>query len=109
MHGAASIFAFVSLAVLSYMFGEEERRKQPGPGRSPEYWQRFHQTCAAVISLAILVQIAFPVTHTWQAHATRVTETVMCVAFGVSWLAKGLDLRAFRAARNLSAELSAAP
>ena len=91
------------------MFGEEERRKRPGPGRPPEFWQRFHRTCAVVISLAILAQIAFLVTHSWQAHATLVTETVMCVAFGVSWLAKGLDLRALRAARHVSAELSAAP
>jgi hypothetical protein len=93
---AAGIF-IVSLAIITFSFGRQEgRRSQQRPsGRarlSPSFWRWFHW----LAGLAILASVGFIVfaerEHFFTSYALLVGETVALVAFGASWLTKGLEL-----------------
>ena len=88
-----------SLAVISYFFGKREGRRPPREGkRSPEFWKRYHQLCAAAIAAAIawiiLTELAGGVPR-----GLLYGEIVAVVAFGLSWLMKGLELDILRGTR----------
>jgi hypothetical protein len=97
VHLISSGVFILSLAVISFFFGVQEgRRTQERPtGRamlSPRFWRWFHWTAA----LLILVSVAFlgftEFKHEYPAHSRFIAETVAIVAFGLSWLFKGLEL-----------------
>jgi hypothetical protein len=86
----------VSLAIISFLFGlQEGRRPQERPTgratRSPKFWRWFHWTIALVILVAVTLTTWATDHHTF-AHARLIGEFVAIVAFGASWLAKGLEL-----------------
>ena len=95
-YSAAAVF-ILSLALMSFFFGlQEGRRTRQRAGRlsalSPSFWRWFHWFMA----LAILLAGAFAYSS-WRGNMYPdyyliVAETVAIVAFGLSWLAKGLEL-----------------
>jgi hypothetical protein len=92
---SAGIF-IVSLAIISFFFGlQEGRRPQQRPaGRAmlpPKFWRWFHWTMALVILVAVTFTTWATDHHTF-ADARLIGEVVAIVAFGASWLAKGLEL-----------------
>jgi hypothetical protein len=86
----ASAFVFIaSLAVISSYFG----RSAPGdnrPGR--EFARRYHWTCAGII-VAALVLAGVSGVFGWPDKGLLIAEVAAILAFGASWLAKGLEIR----------------
>lgn len=81
-----------SLGVICYFFGvrEGKREVRPNARHTPQFWRRFHWTCAGVIAAAI----AFLPFGRWVLDlriTLLVSEVVAVVAFGVSWLMKGFE------------------
>jgi hypothetical protein len=97
VHLASSGVFILSLAVISFFFGlQEGRRTQQRPtGRamlSPHFWRWFHWTAALLILASVAFLGVTEFQHTYPAHSRFVAETVAVVAFGLSWLFKGLEL-----------------
>jgi hypothetical protein len=92
----AGIF-IVSLGVISFMFGwREGNRPQQRDGhwarRSPEFWRRFHWTCAGGIAAAVVFMAVSELSGWLTQYALIIGETVAVFSFGLSWLMKGLEL-----------------
>jgi hypothetical protein len=89
--GAAFVF-ITALAVICWFFGVREGGRQARPGkRSPVFWCNFHWTCAGVIT-GSLVFVGLAAVAGGPEKALLVGEAASVWAFGVSWLAKGLEL-----------------
>jgi hypothetical protein len=87
----AAIF-ILSLAVISFLFG---RREGLRPDRNPEQQvrgRRLHYACG----WAILGAVAYVLVTKWlgqfDEHSLFYGETIAVLAFGASWLMKGLEL-----------------
>jgi hypothetical protein len=93
---SAAIF-IVLLGIISLFFGVREgRRSQRRDGEtarmSPTFWRRFHWICAATIALALVFIAVSKITGWLSAYSLIIGETVAVLAFGLSWLVKGLEL-----------------
>ncbi|MFC5261638.1 hypothetical protein ACFPJ1_05890 [Kribbella qitaiheensis] len=101
IHFACAAIFIVSLAITSYSFGVREgnrpriRNGQPAKG-SPEFWRRFHWSCAAIIVLALIFIVVTMLTDWLRDYSLIIGEAVAVFAFGASWLTKGLELDFFR-------------
>lgn len=94
--GSAAVF-IVCLGLLSYDFAKRERsRGQARIGhdarRSPEFWYRFHASMAGLIALAAAFIALTQWLGVFDTHSILIGEIVVTLAFGLSWLLKGLDL-----------------
>ena len=91
----AAVF-ILSLGFLCYDFAKRERqRPQQRPGHdahhSPEFWYSFHLSMAGLIGLAVALIVLTQATGVFDKHSILIGEIVVTVAFGLSWLFKGLD------------------
>ncbi|HWB36267.1 MAG TPA: hypothetical protein VHA75_09605 [Rugosimonospora sp.] len=93
VHYVCATLFLGSLGVISIFFGLQEGRRPPRPGhRSPLFWRRFHWCCAGVIAAAGAF-IAVSMLTGWLAgYCLIIGETAADLAFGLSWLFKGLEL-----------------
>ena len=87
----------ISLGVISLFFGirEGKRTQQRVGGRarmSPTFWKRFHWACAAAIGLALLFIGVTEISRWFNQYSLIIGETAAVIAFGLSWLMKGLEL-----------------
>jgi hypothetical protein len=92
----AAIF-IASLAITCYSFGVREGgRSQQRWGhnakRSPLFWRWFHWSCALLIVGAVAYVAMTKATGWHKNYAMIIGESVAVLAFGVSWLMKGLEL-----------------
>jgi hypothetical protein len=88
---AAAVF-LGSLAVISYFFGVREGAREAREGRRPPaFWRWYHWVCAGAIGAALL-EIVLTGLAGWPGWSLLFGETVAIVAFGASWLMKGLEL-----------------
>jgi len=102
VHFTAAAVFIGSLAAISYFFGRREgdRPQERATGRArytPQFWRAFHWTCAGLIVLAVAYLLLRQVVR-GDDYALLETETVSALAFGASWLAKGLELDVLRGA-----------
>jgi hypothetical protein len=93
---AAGVF-IVSLAIISFFFGLQEGRRSPQRvGRraamSPTFWRWFHWANAAAILLAVVFMVLSRQENMFTGYSLFIGQVVAIVAFGLSWLAKGLEL-----------------
>ena len=98
VHYIAAGAFIVSLAVISYFFGKREgtRPPQEGKRRSRRFWRLYHWACAGAIGVA-LVWIAVTELTEWGPNESLLYgEAVSALAFGASWLWKGLELDMLR-------------
>lgn len=107
VHYVCAVVFIASLAVISYFFGvRESKRTQQRPGHaarmSPTFWRNFHYACAVVIVLAIAAVAVTKLTGWLDEYSLIYGETVAVVAFGLSWLAKGLELDVLRPGATVS-------
>jgi hypothetical protein len=87
-----------SLAVMSYLFGLREGERPPQPGkRPPGFWRWFHWSCAIAIVAAVVFVALTKLLDWFDSYSLLIGETVAVLAFGVSWLMKGLELDILRA------------
>jgi hypothetical protein len=105
VHFVSAAVFLVSLAIISFIFGAQEgRRPRQRPTRramlSPTFWRWFHWICA----FAVLAGLGFAVLAKRQnmtaGHPILIGEIVALVAFGLSWLFKGLELDILFGARG---------
>jgi hypothetical protein len=92
----AAIF-IASLAITCYSFGVREGgRSQQRWGhkakRSPLFWRWFHWSCALLIVAAVVFSLIMKTTGWLQNYSLIIGESIAVLAFGVSWLMKGLEL-----------------
>ncbi|MGH8836154.1 MAG: hypothetical protein ACRDWG_14330 [Actinomycetes bacterium] len=97
---SASVF-IISLAAMSYFFGVREgNRSQVRGGErsrfSPTFWRWFHWGCTILIGLAIAFVVITQLGGWLKGYSLLIGEVVVVLAFGASWLAKGLELRVLR-------------
>ena len=96
IHYAAAAIFIGSLGVISFFFGVREGARPARPGRrSPTFWRNFHWLCAGAIAFAI-VGIVVSELVGWPPKALLLGETLAVLAFGASWLMKGLELDILR-------------
>jgi hypothetical protein len=101
VHGVSAALFILSLAVISFFFGVREgRRSQRRDGRrakmSPAFWRRFHWACASAIVLAVVFVAATKLLGWFADYSLLVGEAAALLAFGLSWLMKGLELDILR-------------
>ena len=98
IHYVSAAIFITSLAVLSYYFGNREGARTPAPGqqRSPRFWKTFHWACAGAIAFALLWMLADAAFGWGPRRVLLYGETLSVIAFGVSWLFKGLERDMFR-------------
>jgi len=91
--GAAAVF-IVLLALVSLTFGFREGKRPPADDmrRSPTFWRRYHLVCAGAIAAAVAF-IGFSKVVAGPANYLLIGEVVAVMAFGASWLMKGLELK----------------
>jgi hypothetical protein len=87
----AAVF-ILSLAVSSFFYGRREGRR---PDRTAEQQARgklLHRACGFVILAAVAYVLITKWLHQFDEHSLFYGETVAVLAFGLSWLMKGLEL-----------------
>ncbi|GAA2337563.1 hypothetical protein [Dactylosporangium salmoneum] len=94
VHYVSAAVFIISLGIISLYFGiREGKRTQLRGRRSPEFWRRFHFTCAAGIAVAVVFIAVAKFTGWLDDYALIIGETLSILSFGASWLMKGLELR----------------
>lgn len=101
VHYTAAAVFIVSLAIISFFFGLQEGRRSPQRvGRraamSPTFWRWFHWTSATAILLAVVFMVVSRQGNMFTGYSLFIGQVVATVAFGLSWLAKGLELDVLR-------------
>jgi hypothetical protein len=91
----AAVF-ILCLGLLCFDFARRERqRTQKRAGhdahQSPEFWYSFHLSMAGLIGLAAAFIVLTQAIGVFDRHSILIGEIVVTVAFGLSWLFKGLD------------------
>jgi hypothetical protein len=97
VHFAAAAAFLIALAALSVVFGVREGTRPRRAGKlSPSFWRGYHWTCAGAIAVALLWIAATEISGWGPASALLYGESAALIAFGASWLAKGLELDMLR-------------
>lgn len=76
------------LAAISVRFGREAQTKERG---SP--WAPYHYACAVVIVVACAYIAVTKLSGVGDEYSLLIGETAAVLAFGASWLSKGLELK----------------
>ncbi len=106
VHFACALVFILSLAFLSYCFGYREQRRpdrgngaerasdrDPGSRPSLRRWAAYHYACSGIIIGAVVLLIASKLTGVLAGHSLLWAECITVWAFGLSWLAKGSELK----------------
>lgn len=98
IHFVAAAVFIGSLAVISYFFGKREGARPPleGKRRSRRFWRLYHWACAGAIVLALLFIAVTELSGSGPRNSLLYGEAVAVLAFGASWLWKGLELDMLR-------------
>jgi hypothetical protein len=93
IHYGGAVSLIVLLAVISVFFGIKEAKRAPSAGhRPPVFWTWFHWGCAAVIACACGYMLLANSAHVLDdRYSLLIGESVSVVAFGLSWLFKGVE------------------
>jgi len=97
VHYVCATVFILSLGIITFFFGVREgRRSQQRDGhrasRSPTFWRRFHWSCAGAIGLSVAFIAASMLSGWFTGYSLIIGETAAILAFGLSWLMKGLEL-----------------
>jgi hypothetical protein len=94
IHYAASFAFVVSLGVISLLFGlREKKRKGRQTTFPPRFWRWFHITCALGIAAGGAWMAFSHFADVGPYWSFLLGETICASAFGVSWFAKGFEMR----------------
>jgi len=96
IHFSFAAAFILCLGLMCYDFARRERlRPQKRAGhdahQSPEFWYGFHLSMAVLIGLAAAFIVLTQALGVFDNHSILIGEIVVTVAFGLSWLFKGLD------------------
>ena len=102
IHFTCAAFFIVSLGILCVDFARRERtrtRSRVGGRQAqfpPTFWYIFHLSMAVLIFCAIGFIVVTQSLGVFDKHSILIGETVVTLAFGFSWLLKGLDFDVLR-------------
>jgi Protein of unknown function (DUF998) len=97
IHFIAAAAFIVSLAVLSVFFGVREGKRKPKAGKlPPRFWRTYHWVCACLIGAALLWMGLTELLEWGPRESLLYAEGLSLLAFGASWLWKGLELDMLR-------------
>lgn len=96
VHFASAAVFIGSLAVISWYFANRAAGDDR-PGR--ELSRRYHRTCAGIIAAALGLA-ALKGLFGWPDYGLLVAEVAAVLAFGASWLKKGLEIREYLAQKK---------
>jgi hypothetical protein len=93
-HFVSAVIFITALAALSFFFGVREGARPPQKGKLPPmFWRVYHWVCAGLIVAALLWMGSYELFAHWGPSQTLlIGEALSLVAFGASWLLKGLEL-----------------
>jgi hypothetical protein len=96
VHYVCAVVFILAVGLISLFFGVREGRRpqERGDARarfSPTFWRRFHFGCAGAIGFAVGFVGVSQLTGWLSGHSLFIAETTAIVAFGLSWLVKGLE------------------
>lgn len=99
IHYLCAACFIVSLGILCYDFARRERKRpQRRVGYDahlpPKFWYSFHLSMAIAIGCAVVFIVVTQSLGVFDKHSILIGEIVVTVAFGLSWLLKGLDRNA---------------
>lgn len=105
IHYTSAAIFIVSLAIISFFFGLQEGRRSPQRAgcrarMSPTFWRWFHWVCASVILLAVVFTVLTTQNDMFHTYSLLIGESIAVVAFGLSWLFKGLELDVLKGPRS---------
>lgn len=106
IHYGSAVAFITLLAPITFLFGRNEGRRPPRPGRrSPQFWRAFHWTCTFFILVGAALAAYAGITG-GPDKGVLIGEWIAVWAFSASWLMKGaeLDILRGRASRRASAE-----
>jgi hypothetical protein len=91
IHFVAAAVFIACLAAISFLFARREKKYN-----NSDFWSRFHIFCGWAIVAAVAWVIVGNVLNVdlWGLTPLYLGEIISVWAFGVSWLAKGMNLRA---------------
>ncbi len=103
----------VCLMIISQGFADREAdREQHRHGYdarfSPRFWCWFHRLANVAIVAAVAFIVITQILDVFGGYALLIGESVICIAFGASWLMKGMELGVLRQAGS-AAPLMAEP
>ncbi len=93
MHFTSAAIFILSLAAISWLFGKREAARTDRP-TSPQLRKWFHWGCSIVIVLAVIGIVVTKALKQFDDYSLLVGESIAVLAFGSSWLVKGLELKA---------------
>jgi hypothetical protein len=97
IHFVGAAVFLTSLCVLSFFFGVREGKRKRQPGKlPPKFWRTFHWVCAGVMAVALIFMGLTELLDAGPHNRLLYGETASLLAFGVSWLWKGLELDTLR-------------
>jgi len=93
-HFVSAVIFITCLALSSFFFGVREGARPAQKGKlPPTFWRIYHWVCAALIVAALLWMGSYELFSHWGPRDTLLLgETLSLIAFGASWLLKGLEL-----------------
>lgn len=93
-YGAAAVL-FISAAIISVLFADQELIGPHHPDQSftPTFWNRFHYVMSGTIVGALIFVAVTQGFGAWDRYSILLGEWVGLWAFGASWFAKGSDVR----------------
>lgn len=108
IHFIAAFTFIASLAVISYFFGKREGKRpvRIGQHRTREFWRNFHWACAGAIAAALVWVGITELADIGPNERLLYGEAVAALAFGASWLWKGLEWDMLRGRPAPVAEIS---
>ena len=109
VHFGCAVVFIGCLAVISFLFGLREGRRQTSSQARRGFWRWFHWGCAFAILVGVAFIFATKGLHRFDAHSTFYGETAAVIAFGASWLTKGLELDWLLGRQQRLGRLGAAP
>lgn len=92
VHQASAAVFILSLAVISFLFGQRERRRPDRRLNQQRRGKALHWACGLIIIGAVAYMAATKLLGWQDEHSLFYGETVAVLAFGLSWLMKGLEL-----------------
>jgi hypothetical protein len=97
-HFVSAVIFITGLATLSFFFGVREGARPAQEGKlPPTFWRIYHWFWAGVIVAALLWMGSYELFAHWGPSQTLlIGETLSLIAFGASWLLKGLELDTLR-------------
>jgi hypothetical protein len=97
-HFLTAVVFIICTAVLSVCFGIREGKRPPRKGKlPPTFWRIYHWVCAGLIAAALLWMGSYELFSHWGPRQTLlIGEGLSLLAFGASWLLKGLELDMLR-------------